>query len=136
MQLAKRPAGLDAELLDQHAAGGLVGLERLSLPPRAVEREHQLRAEAFPQRMLADEPLQLGDQRAVPADGEVGLDALLQAHDSPLLEPGDLGLGKAVEHELRQRRPSPERQCFLQPDPRPQLLEARQVELVGLDAQR
>ena len=35
-----------------------VGGERVGLPARAVEREHQLGAQSFPQRLLGDERLQ------------------------------------------------------------------------------
>ena len=48
---------LDPELLDQARPRRPVGLERLRLPARAVEREHQLAAQALRQRVL-------GDQRA------------------------------------------------------------------------
>ena len=46
------------------AARVLVGLERLRLPPGAVQGEHQLRAEALAQGMLGDERLELADQAA------------------------------------------------------------------------
>ena len=46
VELLQRRARVDPELLDERAASLLVGLERLGLPPRAVEREHQLRRAA------------------------------------------------------------------------------------------
>ena len=47
LELAQLRAGVDAELLDQRLARGAVGGERVGLPARAVEREHELRARAL-----------------------------------------------------------------------------------------
>ena len=52
-------AGLDPELVDERSACVAVRRERVGLPARAVQREHQLRTEPFAQRMAADEQLQL-----------------------------------------------------------------------------
>ena len=52
----------------------MVRLHGLCLPAGAVEGEHQLRAELIAQGMLRDEPLELADERAVFAEGEIGLD--------------------------------------------------------------
>ena len=46
--------GVDSQLVDQRFARLSVVLERLGLPPRAVEGHHQLRAEALAQRMLSE----------------------------------------------------------------------------------
>jgi hypothetical protein len=44
VELLECRAGLDPELVDERPAGGLVHLECLGLPPRPVERQHQLAA--------------------------------------------------------------------------------------------
>jgi len=44
LELLQRRPGLDPELIDEQLPPGPVGLERLGLPPGAVEREHQLGA--------------------------------------------------------------------------------------------
>ena len=62
MQALQLAARLDPELVDELSASVLVDLERLRLTVRPIEREHQLRAEAFPERMLRDEGLELADQ--------------------------------------------------------------------------
>src|SRR5205085_12026615 len=62
LQLLERAAGLDAQLLVEHASGLRVELEGIRLPPGPVEREHQLLAKALPKRMLSDQALELGDQ--------------------------------------------------------------------------
>ena len=55
-------AGLEPELLDERATSVAVGGERLRLPARAVEREHQLGPETFPERVVGDQDLELGDE--------------------------------------------------------------------------
>ena len=76
-------AGLDAELVDEARARVLVDLECLRLPARAVEREHQLPAEASRAAgaratSASSSPIDV----AVPAELEVGLDPLLE-RDEP-----------------------------------------------------
>ena len=59
LELAQPLARLDPELLDQLPARVLVRLQRVGLPVGAVEREHQLRAQALAVRVLVDQPLEL-----------------------------------------------------------------------------
>src|SRR5439155_70847 len=70
LELAQLVAGLDAELVDERSAGVPVALERVGLAARAVQREHQLRAESLVQRVLGDETLQLADELGVAAEVE------------------------------------------------------------------
>ncbi len=79
MQLPQLAARLDAELLDEPAAGRLVDLQRVGLAAGAVEGEHELAAQALLQRVLGGERFQLADQLGVLAEREVGLDPLCQA---------------------------------------------------------
>ncbi len=104
MQLAELAARLDAELLDEPAAGRLVDLQRVGLAAGAVEGEHELAAQALLQRMLGGEGFQLADQLGVLAEREVGLDALCQAVEARLLQAGDLRLGEGLVAEVGQRR--------------------------------
>ena len=69
------------------AARRLVGGQRLGLPARPVEREHELRPRPFAVWLLGDERLELRDQRGVPAEREVGVDPLFQGVEPLLLEP-------------------------------------------------
>ncbi len=64
-------AGLQAELLDQGPARRLVGLQRLGLPPAAVERDHQLPVQALTQRVGGDQRLKLADDIGVTAQRQV-----------------------------------------------------------------
>ena len=67
MQTLQLGTGLDADLLDEDATGLAVDLERLGLPPAAIQREHQLRREPLARRVLGQQLPQLAHQRGVPA---------------------------------------------------------------------
>ena len=56
----------------------LIRGQRLRLPPRTVEREHQLSDEALPQSVLANERLELPDQLSVLTERELRVDPLLE----------------------------------------------------------
>src|ERR671923_201963 len=99
---------VDPERLDEHARALLEGVERLRLPARPVEREHQLLAKALAERILADERLELAHDLGVPARLEVGVDPLLEDGQPELLQAADLGLREGLERELAERRSAPE----------------------------
>src|SRR5207247_853239 len=61
-----------------------------------------------PQGLFAHEALELGNELAIPAESELGLDPLLDRSDPKLLEPGDLGLGEELVAEVGERRAAPE----------------------------
>jgi hypothetical protein len=61
LELLQRFAWFDAELAHKGLAGTSVLLERICLAAGAIEREHQLLAQALPERVLCDERFQLGD---------------------------------------------------------------------------
>ena len=98
-------AGLDPQLLDEPRARVLVRVERLGLPARAVEGQHELAAEASRGAGARDERLELADDVAVAAELEIGLDPLLERDQPKLLEPPDLGLRELLERELGERGP-------------------------------
>jgi len=50
--------------------------------------------------MLADEPLELGHELGVAAEGEVGLDPLLERGQAQLVETRDLGLCERLERDV------------------------------------
>ena len=77
------------EALDERLPRLAVDLERLGLAARAVEREHLLAAQPLAQRVLGDERLELGDERRVPPERELGVDPLLERREPQLLEPLD-----------------------------------------------
>ena len=136
MQLAKRSAGIDTERADECFPSALVDLEGLRLPSGAVEREHQLAAELLTEGVLLHQDLQLTDELCMPAAGQVTVDPFLQAAEVKLLQAGDLTLGEVLIGELRERRPTPERERRVQLSlrgPTPELLE---IERVGRDTKQ
>ena len=108
LERLQRRRRLDAEALDQRVPRRAVGLERLGLPSGAVQREHLLPAEALAQRVLGDEGLELGDERRMPAEREVGVDPLLERREAQLLEPLAGRGGERLVGEVGERRPAPE----------------------------
>ena len=112
MEVLEPGAGLDAELLDERRASGAVRSERIGLPPRPVEREHQLPVEPLPERLLIDQRLELRDEVAMASEEEIGVDALFERSLAQLLEPADLGLGERLVGEIGERRPAPQAERF------------------------
>ena len=55
----ERRPGLERELVGEETAALLVHLQRVGLPARAVEREHQFAAQALAERIRRHQPLQL-----------------------------------------------------------------------------
>ena len=147
LEALQRPAGLEAELLDQDLASLVVDAKRLRLTTRPVEGDHQLCAQALPQRMLGDERLQLGDEVGVAAELELGLDSILRRGRPQLLEPGRLCPRVRDVGAVGERRPTPKTECLAEghrrlcrlagPEVRPGLiddpLEPVRVQLAGLD---
>ena len=81
-----------------------IRLERLRVPTRAVEREHQLPAEPLHERMLGDERLELADELAVATELEVGVDPRLERAQPQLLEAGDLRLRRTARRRSPRAR--------------------------------
>ena len=111
VELLERRARLDPQLVDERAAGFLIGAKRLGLAPRPVEREHQLAAEPLAERILLDEALQLADELGCRATFEIGLDSIFEGRRAKLFEAGDLGFGERLEGEVGKwgAAPQPER---------------------------
>ena len=98
----------------------------------------------------ADERLELGNELGVAAEGEVGLDPLLESGQAQLLEASDLALRERLGREVRKRRSAPERECGPQglrctlglacgeelSTLAEQALETGEVELLGLERQQ
>ena len=62
VQLLQVATRLDSELVDENPAALAVRLQRLRLPPGAIEGEHVLAAQPLAHRILLDEALELADQ--------------------------------------------------------------------------
>ena len=77
LELPEGRGWLDAQLVVERGASVAVGGQRVALPARPVEGEHQLAPEPFSKRICGDERLELGDERAVAAAREICVDAVL-----------------------------------------------------------
>jgi hypothetical protein len=108
LQLPQCRAGLHAELVDQRAPRAAVGVERVRLAAAAVEREHQRAPQPLPERLGGDQLLQLGEQLAVPAEREVGLEPVLDRGRPQLGEPARGRLGERLVGEVGERSAAPE----------------------------
>src|SRR5262249_58424779 len=78
LQVTQCRARCDAELLVELRPRVLVRSERIGLPAGPVESEHQLLAESLAERVTLDERRDLADELDVPAQLEVGVDAILE----------------------------------------------------------
>ena len=114
LELPERRPGVDAELLDERPAAALEPMQRVGLPAAAVQREHQLAAQAFAKRVLRDERLELRHQLVMAAERQLSVDAILDRRETELLEPGDLALRERLVSQLGQRLPAPERERLAQ----------------------
>jgi hypothetical protein len=102
--------GFHADLSDEVTAGPLEGEQGVTLPPAAVQREHQLRPQSLPQRMLAYQALQLGGHLGVSAQRQAGLDPGLQRGQPRLFQPSGLRGTEQCVLEVRVRGAPPHSQ--------------------------
>ena len=109
LELLQRNARLEAQLDVQVLARLPVHRQSFGLPAAAVEREHQLRAQAFTQRLLRDRCLELAHQRRVPAERQLGVDALFHGGEAKLLEPLHLDARERLELEIGEGPAAPQR---------------------------
>ena len=104
-------ARLQPDLLGERQSTLLVDLQRLGLAVGAIEREHELAAEPLAKRMAGHERLELADELAVAAEGEIGLDPLFERRELKLFEACDLGLCERFVGEVDKRGTAPEGEC-------------------------
>ena len=114
LKLGQRPRRLDPELGDERLARRPIHLERLDLPPRAIERDHQQPAKALAQGVVPHEHFELGERGAVPAECELGLEALLERREPQLLQPSDRRLRERLVCDVGERSTAPESESVLQ----------------------
>ena len=109
LQLAQLRPGLQPELLIQDHPTLPVGLERVGLAARAVEREHQLATDPLPLRMLPHECFELGDELTVSPAGEISVHTPLESVEPQLLQPGNLGQRPRLIAQVAERLTAKER---------------------------
>ena len=114
VQRAQALAGFDAQLLGQHAPPRLVDVERLGLPARAIQREHQLPARALTQRLARHEVAKRRDRLGVVAEDELRPEPLLLQRDAQLAQCRQRVERERRVGEVRERLAAPQRECFAQ----------------------
>ena len=106
--------GIHPELVGQHHAQPPARLQRLTLPPVAVQRDHELRPPPLPQRRLGDQLLALRDGVAATPHGQDRGHPLLCDRRAQLVEPGRFRTRERTVRELRERRTPPERERLVE----------------------
>ena len=135
VQLAQRGSGLDADLLDERGSRLPVGLQRLRLASRAVQREHPLRLQPFAQRVAGDEHLELCEDLAMAARRQVAVDRTFGRGQVQLLEPADLAGRERLPRDVGQRRPAPQRERLARQVVRDERREAQRIDVAVAEAQ-
>ena len=87
MQHSDLVAGLDAELLVKCGSQLAVCRERFGLASAAIQSQHPLPVQSLTQRMLGDEPAQLGGERLVVAKRQLGVGPGLPGAGAHLVQP-------------------------------------------------
>jgi hypothetical protein len=108
LELAEMHPRFKPELVRKPMPRGPEDLERLGLSPAAIQREHQLPEEAFPERVLANEPFELGHELRATTECKVGFDPVLEGREALLLESLGLERGEGLVEQVRERGPAPE----------------------------
>ena len=91
LELAQFLAGLEPELLLEHAAPGLVRVECVGLPARAIEGEHQLAADPLAIGVFRDQRFELGHECGIASECEIRVDSFFERSQAELLQLGDGG---------------------------------------------
>jgi hypothetical protein len=146
LERPQRGARLESELRIESLAHVAENVERLGLASAAIEREHQLAAEAFAEGMLGGQGSQLADELGVSSELEVGVNALLERGQAKLFESCRLDGREGLGRDARKRWSAPEREgvgeharTLRRLELRglsDEVLEAVEVELSGIDADR
>jgi len=97
LELPQLVARLESEIVDEQLPALPVDGQRICLPPRSIEREHELGPGPLAQRMGRDDWFELRDRLPVPAELELAVDPLLDRRQPQLLEPFALVAGERLE---------------------------------------
>jgi hypothetical protein len=110
LQPAQLRHRLQPELLHQRPARIPERVQRIRLPARTVQRQHQQAAQAFAQRMLVHEGPESPDDLRVAARPQLALEAQLDRGQVELPQPASLERGKRLLEHARERLPLPQGQ--------------------------
>ena len=146
-ELSEGWARTQPQLVAQQRARFAIGGERVGLAPGAVEREHQLGAQALLERLGCGQPLELDDCLNRASQRKLRVDPLHLCQQAQLLKAPDLPLDIVNGCDVRERLAAPQAQRLVEPrmcagrvtayEQRPTLVkqpfEDRGVELLGID---
>ncbi len=107
VHLLELSRGVDAELAGQQRAGLMVGLERLGLAARGVERAHEQGTGTFGQRVGGQQRAELADQARSLTEGQVGLDPVGQHAGAQFGQLGRGRVGEVVSGRVGERLATP-----------------------------
>ena len=110
VQVAQCHAGLNPELFDEPAAGGMERRQGVGLSSGAVERLHLQPHEALVERVGDDQRLELPEQLAMAAELEIELNPLDHRAEPLLLEPRAFGGEETVVADAAERLAPPQAQ--------------------------
>ncbi len=99
---------VDAELLGEEAPPGSGDAERLGLPTGTVEGEHEQGANPLAQRVRLEQRLEVGNRGGVRAEGDLGVETVLERTQPELVEAADLRLGELGVGHVKQRVAAPQ----------------------------
>ena len=108
LQLAQARPRFEPDLLAQPSADVRVVLQRLRLPPAAVERDHRLSLQPLAVRVLARNPENLGEHLLMSPEVELRVDPLFHGHETKLLQPLGLARRHLLVGQVPVRAPAPE----------------------------
>ncbi len=110
LHLAGQRARLDPELLDEAGPQCAERRERVRLPPRPVQRQHQLRPQPFAQRVFPHQNRQFGGEVTEAPQPQVEIDPPLQHDHATFVQPGR-GTPAGVQRQVVQGRSAPQFEC-------------------------
>ena len=131
MQAPQLRARLDPDRLDQRAPNVAIRVQRLDLPPRAVQRKHPLHMQALTHRLPGHQRIELANDLPVPAGREVLVERQFQRGQAELLQAADLRRRERLVGDIGQRAATPQRQCLARQPAGDQPLEAARVQPVA-----
>jgi len=111
LERSERRGRHEPELLVEGPAEVLQRRQRVRVPPAAIQREHQLRPRALTERLAGDERLELWRHGCVLPEGQLGVDAILDAVEAQLRQARRLEHGERLA-ELRERLAAPQGERF------------------------
>jgi hypothetical protein len=105
VEFAQLRAWIEPERVTQRGPGRLEGIERVDLPPGAVERSHRQCAERLACRRGVELIYEVVADRGVPAQREFGVPPLLEDESVPPVEPGRMHCQVLAVHSVERGAP-------------------------------